>query len=61
MQHVQGYTGRLWMRPLGDCSLCIALAAARAPANKTTMKNTPTLLIILMAMEMRWYNTMRIT
>jgi hypothetical protein len=38
MQHVQGYTGSLWTPPYSDCSICIALAAARATANKTTMK-----------------------
>jgi hypothetical protein len=38
MQHVQGYFGIHWMLPLGDYSLCIALAAAGATANKTTMK-----------------------
>jgi hypothetical protein len=38
MQHVQGYTGSHWMPPLGNYSLLIALAAARATANKTMMK-----------------------
>jgi hypothetical protein len=37
MQHVQGYTGSHWMPPLGDYSLHIALAAARATANNTKM------------------------
>jgi len=37
MQHVQGHTGSHWMLPSGDYSLRIALAAARATANKTTM------------------------
>ena len=35
MHHVQGYTGSHWTLPLGDYSLCIASAAARATANKT--------------------------
>jgi hypothetical protein len=39
--HAQGYSERHWTPPSGDCSLCIALAAARATINKTTMKNTP--------------------
>jgi hypothetical protein len=38
MQHVQGYTGSHWMPPLGNYSLRIAPAAARATANKRTMK-----------------------
>jgi len=37
MQHVQGYTRSYGMPPSGDYLLRIALAAARAPANKTTM------------------------
>jgi hypothetical protein len=37
MQHVQGYTGSHWMPPLGDYSLRIALAAARATANNTKL------------------------
>jgi len=37
MQHVQGYTGSHWTPPSGDYSLRIALAAARATANKTSM------------------------
>ncbi len=37
-QHVQGYTESHWMPPSGDYSLCRALAAAGATANKTTMK-----------------------
>jgi hypothetical protein len=35
MRHVQGYSGSHWMPPLGDYSLCIAPAAARATANET--------------------------
>ncbi len=41
MQHVQGYTGSHWTPPSGDYSLRIALAATRAPANKTTMYYVP--------------------
>ena len=37
MQHVQGYTGSHWTPPSGNYSLRIALAAARATANKTMM------------------------
>jgi len=37
MQHVQSYTGSHWTPPSGDYSLCIASAAARATANKTSM------------------------
>jgi hypothetical protein len=38
MQHVQGYSGCHWTPPLGDYSLRIAPAAARATANETTAK-----------------------
>jgi hypothetical protein len=38
MQHVQGYSRSHWTPPLGNYSLCIALAAARATANKIMMK-----------------------
>jgi hypothetical protein len=38
MQHVQGYLRSHWMPQLGDYSLRIAPVAARATANKTTMK-----------------------
>ncbi len=41
MQHVQGYTVSLWMPPLGNYSLRIALAAARATGKHTTIKITP--------------------
>ena len=50
-----------WMPPSGNCSLHIAPAAAMATANKTTMKNIPTLLAVLMAMAVRWYYIARIT
>jgi len=61
MQHVQGYTGSHWTPPSGDYSLHIALAAARAPANKTTMYYLPTLMAILVVIAMRRYYTARIT
>ena len=35
--------------------LCIAPMAARVTANKTLIKNVPTLLAVLMARPMRWY------
>jgi hypothetical protein len=38
MKHVNGYPGSHWIPPSGNYSLCIALVAARATANKTTMK-----------------------
>jgi hypothetical protein len=38
MQHLKGYTGKHWMLPSGNYLLCIAPAATRATANKTTMK-----------------------
>jgi len=61
MQHVQGYSGSHWTLPLGDYSLRIAPATARATTRKTTMQNVPTLLAILMAIAMRQYNTKLIT
>jgi hypothetical protein len=60
MQHVQGYTGSLWMLPLGNYLLRIAPAATRATGNTTTIKNAPTLLAVLMAVAVRRYNTMHI-
>ena len=60
MQHVQGYIGSHWTLPSGNYSLCIAPVAARATINKTTMKNTPTLLTVLIAMVVRQYHTVRI-
>jgi hypothetical protein len=57
MEHLQGYAGSHWMLPLDDYSLCIALAAYRAAANKTTMKKWANLLAILMAAAVRRYNT----
>jgi len=48
------------MPPSGDYSLRIAPAAARATANGTTMQNELTLLVITMAVAMRWYYTARI-
>jgi hypothetical protein len=61
MQHVQGYPESHWMPQSGNYLLRIAPAAARATANKTTTKNRPTLLAILMAAEVCWYNTAHIT
>ena len=56
MQHLQGYyTGSHWTPPSGAYSLCIALAAARATANKTLMYYVPTLMAILMVIAMRRY------
>jgi hypothetical protein len=60
MQHVQGYTGSHWTPPSGDYSLRIALAAARATANKTTMYYLPTLMAISVVIAMRRYYTPRI-
>ncbi len=56
-QHVQGYPGSPWTLPLGNYLLRIATATATATANKTMTKNGPTLLAILMAVAVRWYNT----
>jgi len=62
MQHVQGYyTGSHWTPPSGNYSLCIALAANRATANKMKMQNVSTLLTILMAIAVRRYYTAGIT
>ncbi len=41
--------------------LCIAPAATRVTANKTTIQNVSTLLTISMAVAVRWYYTMRFT
>jgi len=60
MQHGQGYTRCLWKPPAGGYLLCIALATARAAANKSWIKNVPTLLAVLMAVVVRWYDTVRI-
>jgi hypothetical protein len=38
MRHVQGYLGSHWTPPLGNYSLRIALAAARATGKQTTIK-----------------------
>jgi len=53
MQHGQGYTGSHWTLPSGDYSLRIALAAARATANKTTIYYVPTLMAILVVIVMQ--------
>jgi hypothetical protein len=60
MQHVQGYTGSHWTQPLGNYLLHIAPATTRATRKQTTVKNTPTLLAVLMAMTMRLYVTAHI-
>ena len=60
MQHVQGYTGSHWTPPSGNYSLRIALAAARATANKITMYHVPTLMAILLVIAMWRYCTARI-
>ncbi len=60
MQHVQGYSGSHWTPPSGDYSLRIALAAARATANKTTMYHVPTLMAISVVITMWRYYTTRI-
>ncbi len=60
LQHVQGYTGSHWTPPSGNYLLCNALAAARATANKTSIKNLPTLLAVSMAVVVQQYNIMRI-
>jgi hypothetical protein len=60
MQHVQGYSRSHWTLPLGSYLLRIAPTATRATANKTTTKNVPKRLAILMAVAVRWYNTARI-
>jgi hypothetical protein len=52
-----GLPGSNWTLPLGNYSLRIAPAAARATANKTTMQHVPTLLAILMAVAMWQYYT----
>jgi flagellar biosynthesis protein FliQ len=57
MQHVQGYTGSHWTPPSGVYSLRIALEAARATANKTTIYYLPTLMAILVVIAMRRYYT----
>jgi len=61
MQHDQGFAGSDWTPPLGNYSLCIAPAAARATANETTMQHVPTLPAISMAVAMRRYDTACIT
>ena len=59
MQHVQGYTGSHWhwTPPSGNCLLRIAPVATRVMANKTLMRNLPTLLAVLMVMMVCQYDT----
>jgi hypothetical protein len=45
------------MPPSGNYLLQIAPAAAMATTNKTSMRNVPTLLAVLMAVAVRWYVT----
>ena len=60
MEEVQDFYKSHQLPPSGNYSFCIAPAAARATANKTTMQNTPPLLAILMAMVVRRYYTVHI-
>ena len=60
MQHDQGFTRSHWMPPSGNHWLRIALAAARATANKTKVQNVSTLLTTSMAIAVRQYYTARI-
>jgi len=60
MQHDQGFTRSHWTPPLGNYWLCIAPAAARATANKTTMQNVPILMAISMVIVMQRYYTAHI-
>ncbi len=60
MQHVQGYTGSLWMTPLGNYLLHIAPAAAMVPSKQQHWKYTAPLPAILMSMTMHRYNTKHI-
>jgi hypothetical protein len=61
MQHVQGFIISFWTLSSGNYSPCIALEATRFAGKTTTMKNTPSLLAIPLAMAVRWYNTVHIT
>ncbi len=61
MRHVQGYPGSHWMPSLGDYSLSIAPAAARATANKTTMKKWTNFAGHFKALAVCWYYTACIT
>jgi hypothetical protein len=57
MQHDQGYSRSHWMTQLGNYSLSIAPAAARATATKHQQKHAPTLLAISMAVAVGWYDS----
>jgi hypothetical protein len=50
VQHIQGYIGSHWTLPSGSTLRRIAPTATRATGKHTTMKNTPALLAILVAM-----------
>jgi hypothetical protein len=54
MEEVQDFGRSHWKLPLGEYPLCIAPAAAGVTYKTTTIKNTPTLPAIPMAMAMRW-------
>jgi len=60
MQHVQGSSGSHWTLPSGNYSFRIALAAAMATYNKTTMQNVPSLLAVSMALVTQRYYTSHI-
>jgi len=60
MQHDQCSTASHWTPPLGNFSLCITPAAARATINATIMQNLPTLLAVSISIVMRRYYTARI-
>jgi hypothetical protein len=61
MQYVQGYPGSHWTPPTGNYLLRFAPVAARATEQtNNNKKNGATLLAILMAMVVRWYDTVGI-
>ena len=60
MRHVQGCSRSHWTLPPGNYFLRIAPVVAKAIANKATTKNVPKRLAMLMAAEVRRYNTARI-
>jgi hypothetical protein len=52
MEEIQGFGRSHWKPPFGKYPLCIALAASGFTYKTMTIKNTPTLLAIPMAMAM---------
>ena len=54
MEEVHGFGRSHRKPPLGKYLLCIVPAAAGVTYKTTTIKNTPTLLAIPMAMAMHW-------